>query len=319
VHHSLVDGFSAMKILANALSTDPAERDRPLFFSIPPPERAPREADGGLHFPELMAIVREQYGASKTAFRALREVLTGHHEGLVTPRQAPKCVLNARISRSRRFATQSLPTERLRAIAKSCGGTLNDVILALSGASLRRYLIEQDALPDEPLIAMVPVAVRAKDDTGGGNAVGAILASLATDIEDPRERLDDIVASTREAKQQLSGMSKSAILQYSAMLLAPALAQMIPTTAGHVKPTFNVVISNVPGPETPLYFRGARLDAAYPLSIPVHGQALNITCNSYAGMMCFGFTGCRDTVPHLQRLAVYCRDALVELEQACAL
>jgi WS/DGAT/MGAT family acyltransferase len=319
VHHSLVDGFSAMKILANALSTDPAERDRPLFFSIPPPERAPREADGGLHFPELMAIVREQYGASKTAIRALREVLTGHHEGLVTPRQAPKCVLNARISRSRRFATQSLPTERLRAIAKSCGGTLNDVILALSGASLRRYLIEQDALPDEPLIAMVPVAVRAKDDTGGGNAVGAILASLATDIEDPRERLDDIVASTREAKQQLSGMSKSAILQYSAMLLAPALAQMIPTTAGHVKPTFNVVISNVPGPETPLYFRGARLDAAYPLSIPVHGQALNITCNSYAGMMCFGFTGCRDTVPHLQRLAVYCRDALVELEQACAL
>jgi WS/DGAT/MGAT family acyltransferase len=319
VHHSLVDGFSAMKILANALSTDPAERDRPLFFSIPPPERAPRDPDGGLHFPEMMAIVREQYGASKTALRALREVLTGHHEDLVTPRQAPKCVLNARISRSRRFATQSMATQRMRAIAKACGGTLNDVILALSAASLRRYLLEQDALPDDPLIAMLPVAVRAKDDSGGGNAVGAILASLATDIEDPRERLDDIVASTREAKQQLSGMSKAAILQYSAMLLAPALAQMIPTTAGHVKPTFNVVISNVPGPDTPLYFRGARLDAAYPLSIPVHGQALNITCNSYAGMMCFGFTGCRDTVPHLQRLAVYCGDALVELEQACGL
>ena len=84
-----------------------------------------------------------------------------------------------------------------------------------------------------------------------------------------------------------------------------------------MRPTFNVVISNVPGPETPLYFRGARLEAAYPMSIPVHGQALNITCNSYAGMMCFGFTGCRDTVPHLQRLAVYCGEALVELEHAC--
>jgi diacylglycerol O-acyltransferase / wax synthase len=320
VHHSLVDGFTAMKILSNALSTDPDDSDRPLFFSIPPPPRANRESsDEVLHLPDMMALVREQYGASKTAFRALREVLTGHHDGLVTPRQAPKCVFNARISRSRRFATQLLETARLRAVAKAVGGTLNDVILALSAACLRRYLLEQDALPAEPLIAMVPVAVRAKDDEGGGNAVGAILASLATHVEDAGERITEIVASTREAKQQLQGMSKAAILQYSAMLLAPALAQMIPTTAGHVRPTFNVVISNVPGPETPLYFRGARLDAAYPMSIPVHGQALNITCNSYAGMMCFGFTGCRDTVPHLQRLAVYCKDALAELEQACGL
>src|SRR6185312_3958224 len=127
-----------------------------------PPLRAPREPDGGLHFPELMAIVREQYGASKTAIRALRDVFTGHHDGLVTPRQAPKCVLNARISRSRRFATQSLETARMRAVAKASGGTLNDVILAVSAASLRRYLFEQDALPDDPLVAMVPVAVRAK-------------------------------------------------------------------------------------------------------------------------------------------------------------
>jgi diacylglycerol O-acyltransferase / wax synthase len=321
VHHSLVDGFTAMKILNNALSTDPAERDRPLFFSIPPPVRKPRdEAEGvAVHGPQLMAIVREQYGASKTALRALRDVFTGHHAGLVTPRQAPKCVLNARISRSRRFATQSLETARMRAVAKASGGTLNDVILAVSAASLRRYLFEQDALPDDPLVAMVPVAVRAKDEDGGGNAVGAILVSLATDIDDVQERIADIIQSTREAKQQLSGMSKAAILQYSAMLLAPSLAQMIPTTAGHVKPTFNVVISNVPGPDSPLYFRGARLDAAYPMSIPVHGQALNITVNSYAGNMCFGFTGCRDTVPHLQRLAVYCGEALVELEQAFGL
>ena len=111
-------------------------------------------------------------------------------------------------------------------------------------------------------------------------------------------------------------MSKAAIIQYSALLIAPSVLQMIPNTAGRLKPTFNVVISNVPGPDEPRYFRGARLEAAYPMSIPVHGQALNITCNSYAGNICFGFTGCRDTLPHLQRLAVYCSEALGELERA---
>ncbi len=320
VHHSLIDGFAAMRILANALSSSPDDRDRPLFFSIPPPARAPRpEGEAAVHFPQLLAIVREQYGAAKTAARALKRLIDsarhGDHE-FVTPRQAPKCLLNARISKSRRFATQRVETARLRAVAKAAGGTLNDVVLALCSASLRRYLLEQDALPAEPLIAMVPVAVRAKDEDGGGNSVGAILVSLATDVEDAGERLTEIIDSTRSAKQVLQGMSRSAILQYSALLLAPSMLQMIPSTAGHVRPTFNIVISNVPGPEEPLYFRGARLEATYPMSIPVHGQALNITCNSYAGQMCFGFTGCRETLPHLQRLAVYCGEAMAELEMA---
>jgi WS/DGAT/MGAT family acyltransferase len=321
VHHSLVDGFSAMRILSNALSPDPNERDRPLFFSIPPPERKRRDADGdgGVHFPELVAMVREQYGAAKTAVRALKKLIDSSRSGdhdFVTPRQAPKSILNARISKSRRFATQRIDTARLKAVAKAANGTLNDIVLALCSSSLRRYLVEQDALPDAPLIAMVPVAVRAKDEAGGGNSVGAILASLATHVEDPGERLTEIIDSTTKAKQMLQGMSKAAIIQYSALLIAPSMLQMIPSTAGHVRPTFNIVISNVPGPDQPLYFRGAQLEASYPMSIPVHGQALNITCNSYAGQMCFGFTGCRDTVPHLQRLAVYCGEAMNELEAA---
>jgi len=335
IHHSLVDGYTAVQNLINGLTADPDERDRPLFFSIPPRTRAPRpnpseasepgEATGagsgarGIHYPELLAAVREQYGASKTVVRALRNIVqssrAGDHE-LISPLEAPRCVLNARISKSRRFATQSLPLARIRAIARAASGTLNDVVLALSGGSLRTYLLEQHALPQAPLVAMLPVAIRAKDELGGGNAVGAILATLATDIDDPAERLARIITSTTRAKQQLQGMSKAAILQYSALLVAPSMLQMIPSTAGHLRPTFNVVISNVPGPDQPLYFRGARLEASYPMSIPVHGQALNITCSSYAGMMCFGFTGCRDTVPHLQRLAVYCGEALSDLEHA---
>jgi len=316
VHHALIDGFTAMRVLSNSLSSDPDDRERPLFFSIPRPAREPRSDEpAGVLFPELMAAVREQFGTTKTVARALFNVGKKETE-LVTPRQAPRCVLNAKISRSRRFATQRHDTARIKAVAKAVNGTVNDVVLALSAASLRRYLGELEVLPSAPLIAMLPVSVRPKGDEGGGNAVGAILASLATDIADPAERIAEIVSSTTKAKQQLQGMSKAAIIQYSALLVAPSMFQMIPGAAGKVRPTFNVVISNVPGPDEARYFRGARLEASYPMSIPVHGQALNITCNSYAGSVCFGFTGCRDTVPHLQRLAVYCGDALPELERA---
>jgi diacylglycerol O-acyltransferase len=330
VHHALVDGFSAMRILSNTLSSDPTDKTHPLFFSVPPKVRPPREEKPkdkdrekgepeGVLFPELLAAVRAQYGGAKSVAKALMNVVrskrAGDHE-LISPLEAPRSIFNAKISKSRRFATQKLATARLRAVAKAVGGTLNDVILALSAGSLRKYLIEQDALPSAPLVAMLPVAVRTKDDEGGGNAVGAILASLATDVADPAKRIQTIVASTTHAKHQLQGMSKAAILSYSALLTAPSMVQMIPSTAGHVRPTFNVVISNVPGPEEARYFRGARLEAAYPMSIPVHGQALNITCNSYAGNVCFGFTGCRDSVPHLQRLAVYCGESMDELEEA---
>jgi WS/DGAT/MGAT family acyltransferase len=162
---------------------------------------------------------------------------------------------------------------------------------------------------------MVPVNVRPKNDPGGGNAVAAILATLATDVTDEAERLATIIASTKRSKEQLQGMSKNAIMQYSALALAPMLLSFVPGAAGRLRPAFNVVVSNVPGPETPLYFRGWRLEEMYPLSIPFHGYALNITVQSYAGSLNFGFTGCRDTLPHLQRLAVYSAEVLEELER----
>jgi WS/DGAT/MGAT family acyltransferase len=318
--------------MTDALSSDPDERDRPLFPLIPPrtrPKPPPASAAGeagepeagarGIHLPGLLRAVREQYGASRAVIRALVNIVQASRAGdhdLVSPLEAPRCLLNARIGRRRRFATRILAIDRLRALARAAGGTLNDVALALSAASLRTYLLEQGALPAAPLVAMVPVSIRARDEPGGGNAVGAILATLATDVADPAERLARIIASTARAKQQLQGMSKAAILQYSALLTAPAMLQAIPGAAGRLRPPFNVNISNLPGPDRPLYFRGARLEAWYPMPSPFHGQALNIAFISYAGQVCFGFTGCRDTVPHLQRLAVYCGEALSELEHA---
>jgi WS/DGAT/MGAT family acyltransferase len=323
VHHALVDGYTGMRLLMRSLSSNPEERDTPMFFMQPPATSA-RHADEE-HAPtlgHLFHALQEQVDATRDAGRALMNVLSAARakdRSLVAPLQAPRSVLNQKISRNRRFATQKYDTARLRRIAKTQDGTLNDVVLALSGSALRRLLAEQDALPDKPLTAMLPVNVRPKDDPGGGNAVGAILASLATDIADPAERLRAIVASTKRAKGQLQGMSGSAIMQYSTMLLSPALLSQIPGAVGRVRPAFNVVVSNVPGPEAPLYFRGWRAEALYPLSIPFHGFGLNITVNGYAGTLCFGFIACRDALPHMQRLAVYSGEALEELEKALGL
>lgn len=320
VHHALIDGYTGMRLLQRSFSTDHKDLDAPLFFARRSAEREPKEHDEAPPtLDALLAAARDQVGVAKDIGRALVTVaqsIRGGASGLALPLQAPKSILNQRISRSRRFATQKVSIDRVKRLAASAGGTVNDVVLAICGVALRRFLGDQDALPDKPLVAMVPVNVRPKDDPGGGNAVGAILASLATNVEDPRASLDAIIASTKRSKAQLQGMSKSAIMQYSALVLAPLMLSFIPGAAGRFRPAFNVVISNVPGPETPLYLRGWKLDEMYPLSIPFHGYGLNITVQSYAGSLNFGFTGCRDTVPHLQRLAVYSGEVLDQMERA---
>jgi WS/DGAT/MGAT family acyltransferase len=318
VHHALIDGFTGTRLLTRALTEDPTDRDTPMFFSRPPGE----ESVALEHAPALESLLhglREQAGTSRDVGRALLRLVRarrGHDDDLVMPMQAPLSVLNAKITRSRRFATQQYSIERLKGVARRFGGTLNDVVLGICGSSLRRFLHEQAALPEESLTAMIPVNVRPKDDAGGGNAVGAVLAALGTDLTDPAERMRRIVASTTRAKEQLQGLSKNAMMQYSALLLAPLLLSLVPGAIGRVRPAFNVVVSNVPGPERPLYFRGFRLEAVYPLSIPFNGYALNVTVQSYAGTLNFGFIGCRDALPHLQRLAVYAGEALQELEEA---
>lgn len=323
VHHSLIDGYTGMRMLTRSFTTDPTDLDTPMFYMRPPVEAKPASAHHGAPtFDSLLGGLRREASVAKDVGRALlnvvRSVQHDDHQ-LIGPLQAPKSVLNQRITRSRRFATQQIAIDRVKRIATAANGTVNDVLLATCSASLRRFLAEQDALPARSLVAMLPVNVRPKDDPGGsGNAIGAILATLATDVADPHERLAAIIASTRRAKEQLQGMSKNAIMQYSALVMAPLVLSFIPGAVGRIRPAFNLVVSNVPGPETPLYFRGWKLDEMYPLSIPFHGYGLNVTVQSYAGSLNFGFTGCRDTLPHLQRLAVYSRDLVDELDPAGA-
>jgi WS/DGAT/MGAT family acyltransferase len=318
VHHALVDGFTGTRLLTRALTEDPEDRDTPMFFSRVPESRAPR-GDAAAGTESLLLAMREQMGTSRDVGRALVRLARTRRDGgddLVMPMQAPHSILNARIKRGRRFATQQYEMDRLKAVARRFGGTLNDVVLGICGSTLRRFLAEQDALPAESLTAMIPVNVRPKDDVGGGNAVGAVLAVLGTDLADPAERMRRIIASTTRAKEQLQGMSRNAIIQYSGLLFAPLLLSLVPGAIGRIRPAFNIVVSNVPGPERPLYFRGWRLQAVYPMSIPFNGYALNVTVQSYAGTLNFGFIGCREALPHLQRLAVYAGEALEELERA---
>lgn len=321
VHHALVDGITSMRILARSLTTDPHEQ-KPMFFTLPPPERSHAEQPAA-DFTSVLQTVRSELGSFKNVGHALMDLgaaARGKSAHLTSPLQAPPCILNARVSRNRRFATQQYSLERLKELARLSGGTLNDVVIAVCAGGLRKFLMDMGELPEKPLVAFLPVNLRPKNDPGGGNAVGAILASMATDVEDPRERIAAIIASTQVAKEQLQGMSQTAMLTYSALLMTPFALQTVQalTGLGHMPVNFNVCISNVPGPEQPLYFRGARLEAVYPVSIPTHGMALNITCQSYAGTLGFGFVGCRDTLPHLQKLAVYTGEALAELEKALA-
>ncbi|MGH8462436.1 MAG: WS/DGAT/MGAT family O-acyltransferase [Stenotrophobium sp.] len=323
VHHALVDGYTGIRLLSTGMSKSADELDTPMFFAQPPAERKPKAITEKVPtLDALMSLAREQMGTSRIVTKALINSLRKPKDQpkiLVAPMQAPKSILNQKISRNRRFATQQFAVTRLKRVAKAYKGTLNDIVLALCGAALRRLLSELGELPAKPLTAMLPVNVRPKGDPGGGNAVGSILASLATDIADPVARFEAIIASTGAAKAQLQGMTKNGIMQYSALLMAPMMLSQIPGAAGRVRPVFNLVISNVPGPEKALYFRGFCMEAYYPLSIPFQGYGLNITVVSYIDTLNFGFIGCRDGLPHLQRLAVYSREALEELEQAAKL
>jgi diacylglycerol O-acyltransferase len=224
------------------------------------------------------------------------------------------------ITGARRFAADDWPLERIRAVSKASRTTLNDVVLAMCGGAVRNYLLELNKLPDASLVSMVPVGLKSRstesESGGGGNAVGSVMVKLATDLEDPAERLAAINASMKAGKAALESMTPNQIVAMSALGMAPSLAIPMLRLNGVVRPPFNLIISNVPGPRSTQYLNGARLTGTYPVSVPMQGMALNITCNSYADDMCFGLTGCRRTVPHLQRLLTYLDAELAHLENA---
>ncbi|MDQ6935179.1 MAG: wax ester/triacylglycerol synthase family O-acyltransferase [Actinomycetota bacterium] len=328
IHHALVDGISAMRLMQSVLSTDPDKRDMPpAWAEAARSTRAERVRDETEHSQPLvpldamrsaLGITADAAGLPAALVRTLTKGLRNETSALSF--YAPRTMLNVPITGSRRFAAQGWPLERLRGVGKASGSTLNDVVLAMCSGALRAYLSEEDALPDSTLVSMVPVGLKAKQSqaasTEGGNAVGAVMVRLGTDLTDPAERLSAIHASMDDGKQALSSMTPLQITAMSALGMAPALVAPMLRLSGILRPPFNLVISNVPGPRTTHYLNGARLVGSYPLSIPFQGMGLNITCNSYDQDMDFGLTGCRRSVPHLQRMLTHLDTELSALERA---
>ena len=328
MHHSLIDGVSGMKLLQRGMATD-----RRKSLTIPPfwasgipakPSKSDREAAPLPTVANAAATAIAALGGQAkslpkliAAFAKIIQRVGSKEEGMLVPfLDSPRSILNGRVREKRRFATQKFSLERLRTLAQATGGTLNDVVLGICGGALRRFLLERDALPEQSLTTGIPVSVRPKDDQNAGNAITFIIASLGTNVADPVERLGVIRASVRHAKEHVQSLPRLSMEQYTVLLMAPTMLTMLTGIGGRTRPMFNVTISNVPGPEKALYFRGAEMLGNYPASIVTQGQAMNITCVSYAGNMDFGFTACHTSVPGLQRLAVYCTEALEELEAA---
>lgn len=320
IHHSMVDGVSALRLMQRALSEDPTKMDCVPPWSLSSTSKPSK--GGGFDLRAMMSaglgVVGDMAGLAPAAVKIVNQII---RDGDITLPRAPKTILNGPVGGARRFAAQSWEIERIQRVARSSGTTLNDVVLAMVSGSLRNYLLEQHALPDEPMSAMVPVSLALRSESAGkgegsGNSVGAIIVNLATNNESGPTRLEEIAYSSRQAKKILSGLSPIQILAFSAIQMAPLALTPVPGFVKHTRPPFNVVVSNVPGPRNPMYFNGARLDGLYPVSIVLDGQAINITLTSRDKFLDFGIIGCRKSVPHLQRLLTHLETALAELETA---
>lgn len=326
IHHSLIDGVSALRMLQRTLSTDPDDRNGsapwdPALYrrsrkpKAPSPSRIPG-LSGAMGLAGAALEVGGQLVGMVPATTKIAWTAMTNKDFAAPFRPAPKTILDVPIGSARRFAAQQWPTERLRAVAQQMDITLNDVVIAMCSGALRSYLIDRDALPSAPLIAAVPVSMHlGGPDSKDGNSITAILANMATDQPDPERRLHTLVNSMRESKKVIRGLAPLQALAYGAATIASLAFATIPGFVRYTPPQFNIIISNVPGPSEHMYWNGARLDGVYPVSVAMEGLALNITVTTTAEHVNFGLIGARKELPSLQRLLTHLDTALEELEK----
>jgi diacylglycerol O-acyltransferase / wax synthase len=348
LHHATIDGASGVELLHVLLDTDPAGRvvDPPTEPWQPEPTPTSLELLGRA----LWSYARRPQKAIEYQARLLRETarLTGSpalrelsstwlptswpwwpsrdtkDDGARLVRRAPPTPFNRAITAHRRFAFCTLKLSDAQAVKRALGVTVNDVVMAMCASALRQYLVEHEALPDSPLIAMVPVSVRTGDESDVyTNRVTAAMCSLHTDLADPFERVMAIHESMKAAKELQRAIPADLltdVTQFTPPVLAGLAARLgsMVRIADRMRPPFNVIISNVPGPRQPLYLSGAVVKHYYPVSGVAEGLGLNMTVQSYLDNLDFGLVACRELVPDLWDLCDLLPGSLAELSPATA-
>jgi len=236
--------------------------------------------------------------------------------------EAPRTSINRAISPHRRVALAELPLATVGRIRAVLGGTTNDVVLAVTSGALRTFFAERGEHPPTSLVGMVPVSVRTEEEDGTlGNRISAMLVSLASGVDDPVTRLRRISEETRAIKEQDRYFDATTLTGW-AQTLVPSVATRLTRLVtnfrlfDHVAPPFNLIVSNVPGPDFPLYLAGARMVAMYPLGPIVEGVGMNVTVFSYLDSLFVGVQGCRELTPDLDVVAREMEASLAELVTA---
>ncbi len=328
LHHATIDGVAGVRITEGSCSPDPdANTDlSPLSIEVHERFKAQRgharDADiepSEFELKTMAEFFKAQLDTSAHFLGLIRNYAAtwlGLGDGLAVPwRHVPHTLINTQVSGARRFVAQSWSIDRVRAVSKAADVTINDVVLAMCSGALRRYLEEQGELPEHSLRALVPVSVREDGDFDSPIAISYIVADLGTRHEDPVDRLDSIVDSTRAGKEMLGDLTAREASLYATLIQTPLFVASMMGVADWFPPV-STVISNIPGPREQLYWNRAPLLGSYPISAVFHGFALNITFVSYHDELDFGIIACRHTVPRVQRLIDYLEQSLAELEEA---
>jgi diacylglycerol O-acyltransferase len=313
MHHATVDGVSGSNMISVLCSLEP---DAPLLdFGDQGKLSAHTPSDLELFARGLLAnvlkpwqLVRMVRPTTSLVARTVERARLG--TAMAAPLTAPRTAFNGNISGHRAIAFADLSLDRIKEIRRAVeGATVNDVVLAISGGALRRYLSDRGDLPGASLLASVPVSVHGKSAIEGGtNKVSTIFARLGTDIADPVLRLVQLAKANAFAKAHHNAIPADTLQEW-AQFAAPrtfglAVRMVATLKLAEKGPVIhNLVISNVPGPPVPLYFMGARIDALYPLGPVFHGAGLNVTVMSSNGKMHVGLIGCRDAIPEISDLA----------------
>jgi diacylglycerol O-acyltransferase len=326
VHHSSIDGVTGANMMAELFDLEPDAAPRVAAPDAWEPERKPSELE--LAGRAVWDVVSRPVGAAKLVPGTVLNVgkmltrRTRGGAGMPAPFTAPRTSFNATVTPHRIVAFTDVPLEDVKRVKNAFGVKLNDVVIALCSGALRRYLADRDELPDRSLIAAIPVSVHDRsEDREGTTKVSVMFSSLASDIEDPAERLRAI-ATTNDAAKEEHELVGASMLQDWAEHAGPntfSLAARMYSSlrfADRHPVVHNLIVSNVPGPPIPLYFAGAKLKALHPLGPVMDGAGLNLTVLSNMDVLGFGFIACRELVPELWDLADAVPAALAELLEA---